>query len=147
LRNEKQITFTTTPNGCFLVDSHKPVPKGYVLIRRKNVQIGVHRHIWQKCFGEIPEGMCVCHTCDNPPCINPEHLFLGTNQDNIDDKLRKGRQARVCGERHGNAKVTEEAVRFIRKSDLPRKTLARMHGVSERSIYNILSRKDWAHVA
>ena len=51
-----------------------------------------HRYIWEKIFGEIPTGMFVCHDCDNPRCINPQHLFLGTPQDNMTDKVLKGRQ-------------------------------------------------------
>jgi len=62
-----------------------------------------HRISWRLHNGDIPAGMCVLHKCDNPRCVRPEHLFLGTQADNIADKVRKGRQAR--GERHGMARA------------------------------------------
>lgn len=80
-------------------------------------------------YGPIPDGLYVCHTCDNPPCVNPAHLFLGTQQDNVDDRVRKGRSARVTGLANGAhthpekvargsghyaAKLTDEQVKAIR---------------------------------
>jgi hypothetical protein len=94
----------------------------------------------------VPEGIKVCHTCDNPPCINPRHLFLGTNIDNMQDAKEKGRLAR--GEKQGLAKLTEEAVRDIRR--LPWKTrreMAEKYGVSEPNISCVRLRKTWTHIA
>lgn len=67
---------------------------GYGTIKRKGKQYPLHRVSWVIHFGEIPDGLLVCHTCDNPPCCNPAHLFLGTHKDNADDKVSKGRQAK-----------------------------------------------------
>ena len=64
-------------------------------------------------IGPIPEGMCILHRCDNPPCVNPEHLFLGTRTDNNEDKKQKGRCASLSGERNPKARLTENQVRFI----------------------------------
>jgi hypothetical protein len=72
-----------------------------------------HRASWQVHNGEIPKGLCVLHKCDNPPCVNPDHLFLGTNRDNSDDMVRKNRQAR--GSKSGRAILTESDVLKIRK--------------------------------
>lgn len=75
--------------------------------RRKNMP--VHRYSWRLHHGKIPAGMCVCHKCDNPPCVNPDHLFLGTYADNIADCVRKGRQAK--GERNGRYTHPERTAR------------------------------------
>lgn len=73
---------------------------GYGLFQVHGYAMRAHRVAWMLWRGEIPDGMFVLHRCDNPPCCNPDHLFLGTSRDNIDDMLRKGRQAK--GERHGS---------------------------------------------
>lgn len=76
-----------------------------------------HRLAWLLTHGDIPEGSCVCHACDNPLCCNPSHLFLGSHSDNMHDMKRKGRRMRVnTGEKNGRAKLTEEQVRQIRAS-------------------------------
>ena len=73
-----------------------------------------HRVAYQLYVGPIPEGMQVLHACDNRACVNPAHFFLGTNQDNIDDKVRKGRQSFGKGMLNGNSKLIDEDVRRIR---------------------------------
>jgi len=90
---------------------------GYGTYRLTNKSISVHRALWQIEYGEIPEGLCVCHTCDNPSCVNLDHLFLGTRSDNMQDAVRKGRWAKVSGELNPRARLTEDAVREIRASD------------------------------
>jgi hypothetical protein len=72
----------------------------------------IHRLAWMDVHGEIPSGMEVLHACDNPPCYRIEHLFLGTQADNIDDMVAKGRNN--VGERNGRARLTEQAVRDLR---------------------------------
>lgn len=86
-----------------------------------------HRVSWMIHFGPIPADMYVLHRCDNPPCINPNHLFLGTNQDNYDDRDAKGRVAH--GERAAKAKLTAAQVMDIRASDEPDSVLGRRYGV------------------
>lgn len=103
-----------------------------------------HRLAWQKAKGPIPEGLQVLHHCDRPACINVEHLFLGTNQDNVDDKLAKDRQPR--GSENGRAKLTEQAVVEIRASKLPERLLARQYGISNAVVGSIRRRLTWKHI-
>ena len=106
-------------------------------------------------FGPIPAGNDICHQCDNPPCVRPDHLFAGTAHDNTADMMAKGRHNRTPensarGERHGMAKLTEVQVLAIRAEYAAGKTshrkLAAKYGVSEREILFILHRHHWTHI-
>jgi hypothetical protein len=97
----------------------------------------------------IPVGMCVCHRCDNRLCVNPEHLFIGTQIDNVADRDAKGRQARNAGEAHGCAKLTEGDILAIRSATGGchlTTELAEQFGVTGVHIRNIRSGKSWAHL-
>src|SRR5690349_6136897 len=76
--------------------------------------IGAHRIAYELINGPIPEGMFVCHTCDNPPCCNPTHLFVGTPADNTTDRDQKGRLHAPEGSRHGGALLTEDSVKEMK---------------------------------
>ena len=107
---------------------------------------GAHRIAWLTRVGPIPEGMSVLHRCDNPPCCNPAHLFLGTQADNMQDCASKGRSStsRNAGERNGSAKLSAHEAALIRST--PRNevaTLARLYGVTERHIRAIMSGDRW----
>lgn len=106
-----------------------------------------HRYTYEKTFGTIPAGMFVCHKCDNPPCCNPDHLFLGTLQDNKRDEVEKKRHAH--GVKNGNAKLTEADVLKIRELhregwSLPE--LARKFSVRNTTIHWVVSRGTWKHI-
>lgn len=106
---------------------------------------GAHRIAWIIKNGSIPRGLHVLHRCDNRACVNPAHLFLGTNTDNMKDRNEKGRTTH--GEDHHSAKLTEEDVRQIRgHSFLSHKVLAARFGVSRRAIHYIINNKTWRHV-
>lgn len=103
-----------------------------------------HRVAWEVTRGPIPNGMEVCHSCDNPPCCNPAHLFLGTRKENAHDAMRKGRT--TIGERNPMAKLTWKDVADIRArhaSGETRKSIARHYGVSPATISNIYKRITW----
>ena len=126
------------------------LPKGYAQIRvgpsGQKSNTYVHRLVWEECFGPIPEGMFVCHKCDNPPCVNPEHLFLGTAKDNVVDMDKKGRRANRKGELHPLAKLTEDQVKEIRDSTESGAALARRFGVHKATIYDIRHKRKWRHL-
>ena len=96
--------------------------------------------------------ICVCHRCDNPKCVNPAHLFLGTHTDNMRDKETKGRANHSIekGEKHPRAKITEDDVREIRNKyangGITHRQLALEYGVDRSSISSIISRKNWSYI-
>lgn len=106
-----------------------------------------HRLAWVLTNGPIPEGMCVCHKCDVPGCVNPDHLFLGTNAENIRDRGDKGRS--TCGSRCPRSKLTEESVaqiRMRRALGFSRRVVAMEFGVSTETIKLIDRGITWKHV-
>lgn len=107
-----------------------------------------HRVAWELSIGPIPEGRQVLHHCDNPPCVNPAHLFLGDPAINSADKIAKGRHAH--GSSHGQAKLTESVVRDMREryaaGGISQRALARHYGVSQRALQAALIGKTWRHV-
>lgn len=131
-------------SGCIRFTGHLD-GEGYGRIMVARVKYMAHRLSYSLNNGPIPDGYVVRHKCDNPSCINPEHLEVGTQADNIADKVSRGRQARGSGV--GRAILTEEAVREIRSSPLKVSELSTLYGVSVVSIRNILRRKTWQHVA
>jgi len=100
-----------------------------------------HRASYQSYIGEIPEGLNVLHRCDVPSCINPDHLFLGTTQDNVDDKVNKNRQSKGSG--HGRSKLTNDQVLAIRTDIRPHKDIAKDYGLSRKYVNDIKSRRYW----
>ncbi len=112
----------------------------------------VHRFSYKHFIGEIPVGMNICHHCDNPPCVNPKHLFVGDNAANAADRDAKGRQVIRKGEEFTHAKLTDNIVRDIRKRYTPRcpvngaRAMSREFGVSHVLIRWVVHRRIWKHV-
>lgn len=101
-------------NGCWIWKKYC-LPYGYGRLRINDKMYLSHRLSWEGFNGDIPIGFHVCHKCDTENCINPNHLFLGTDQDNSDDKIRKGRSKHLFGIDNPNSKLTENKVVEIRK--------------------------------
>jgi len=109
-----------------------------------------HRVAWLLTYGEIPHGLSVCHHCDNPPCVNPQHLFLGTQRDNMQDARRKGRRPNVKGQANPNAQLTELEVGYIREGlseGYCPAAMARAFGIPWHIVSKIDRRRTWRHVA
>lgn len=121
---------------------------GAFTIKRRSQK--AHRVSWMIHFGEIPKGLNVLHRCDNPSCVNPNHLFLGTCDDNNKDRARKGRSAininPVYGENNGNSKLTNSQIYFIRSSNNTDSELARLLNVSPSTIDRIRKGQTWTNV-
>lgn len=138
-------------NGCWGFNGCKD-QDGYSLLtwRRNNkLEQRCHRISWILFRGEIPDGMQVLHSCDNPPCVNPAHLFIGTGLDNMLDKTRKGRNNPPIGERAGKAILTASKVIEIRQRSASGETgrsLAKAFGVGYKAISKIILRQRWKHV-
>lgn len=115
---------------------------GYGQMEFNKKLIGTHRYSWIISFGEIPKGLYVLHKCDNPSCVRPSHLFIGTQKDNGIDMMKKGRG--------GNSKLTIENVKEIRKlykNGLKNFTeIARKYGVSDYAISSIIKKRQWNYV-
>jgi len=118
---------------------------GYGRIYANSKRVQAHRFSFELHRDPIPEGLIVCHRCDNRKCVNPKHLFLGTNADNVADRDAKGRQAR--GERVTESKLTADEVRAIRSaSGISQRALAKQYGVSPTQIKDIQLSRYWKHL-
>lgn len=96
----------------------------------------------------IGDGLCALHSCDNPPCCNPDHLTEGTHMDNVNDKVGKGRQSKLQGETHGSSKLTETQVMDILRDAtmFTQQEMSDRYNVSRPTISDILRGKSWKHI-
>lgn len=146
---------TVSPSGCWEWPVGPDGAKRYGTVGEGRRVRRVHRLVYELCVGPIPEDVGVLHRCDNPPCCNPTHLFLGSQQDNVDDCRSKGRfvQNKANGGRNGNVKLDEESVRAMRhaaklegESNSLYRRLAKAHGVATSTVKGIIKGRSWKHV-
>lgn len=148
-RFEKFVDRVGVTGTCHIWSGAKD-KDGYGRFRLNGAHLPAPRVAWLYAFpGRSISGLCVCHTCDNPSCVNSDHLFLGTHKDNAVDRGRKGRASDRRGEKAAAAVLNCEKVAEIRARSSAGDTgrnLAREFGVSTSQISNIILRKEWAHV-
>lgn len=139
-----KVRFT---EGCWIWVS-KRRPDGYGLFCFGRDQQRAHVVSWVDSFGPIPEGLCVLHQCDNPPCVRPDHLFLGTRGDNAADCVAKGRCP--VGEQRWNARLNAELVIQIRQlvdSGSRQCEVAARFGITKQMVYEVVHRRNWRHIS
>ena len=125
-------------------------PYGYGHTKYQGHRQGAHRVAWQLAYGPIPVGLYVLHHCDNPRCVRPEHLFIGTQAENIRDMIEKGRFAVTLGEQQGGAKLTARQVAEIRRlaqEGWTNRAIAPLFGVTQSNVSRVVRRNTWGHVA
>ena len=132
-----------TESGCWEVRGGKH-PAGYGKVSHNNVTTSTHRLAYEAWVGPIPEGLLIRHRCDNPPCINPDHLETGTLQDNARDMAERGRASRLYGEDSPSAKLNWSLVREIRGLEkMTLKAMSELYGVSPVCIRNVRLGLTW----
>lgn len=140
-----------TPDKCWEWTGCR-TPLGYGILMlpsidgSKRKRIFAHRYSWDIHYGSLPQELSVCHHCDNPPCINPNHLFLGTTADNLRDMALKGRSQQ--GEKHHNVKITEATIIEIRRlsEHMSMPEIAKSLGLQYLYVWHIVRRKKWKHI-
>lgn len=149
-----RYTATGTGDECWLWTGNKD-RKGYGRLSQMRDGIrtttGAHRFSYQLHYGPIADDIEVCHRCDNPPCVNPVHLFAGTQTDNIQDMMQKDRryQPDVTGAANGRAKLTDELVRHLRQlheQGMSYSKIAKLIDMDRQSVYRAVKGLSWSHV-
>jgi hypothetical protein len=145
VKDRFELYISLEPNsGCWLWTGHVGWG-GYGHFNwAKGKPIKAPRASWELFIGKIPDGMHVLHTCDNRCCVNPDHLFLGTNNDNVADKVAKGRQSK--GERSSLAKLNAALVNEIRNSSETDRAIGQRLGIGKSTINLVRQRKAWRHI-
>jgi len=131
-------------SNCWNCISHPLDKDGYPKICRNNKETRGNRYVYEREHGEIPKGLVIRHTCDNPTCINPNHLVLGTYKENAEDRVSRDRGA--FGERNGTSKLTEDQVFAILKDDREYREIAPDYNVHYSLIGLIKTRKKWKYL-
>ena len=132
--------FAKLETGCWQWRAHTD-KDGYGVLPGDSKNTRAHRFSYEFHKGPIPDGLVICHHCDNPGCVNPEHLFVGTKKDNAQDALRKKRH--YVGEKNGRSKLTEENVKEILNSSINGQQLANKFCVTRQTINNVKRGDTW----
>lgn len=146
---EKKLAAHTKRNeqtGCLEWQAYRD-RKGYGRAAASEYgEVLTHRIAYIVAYGSIPAGLHVLHHCDNPPCCNPAHLYAGTNDDNMADRIARNRNRGAVGERNCKAKLTAEQIAAIRRDSRSQSTIARDYGVHQTMVSAIKRRVSWSHI-
>jgi hypothetical protein len=146
-RKRREITYDINEKGCHICTSHKPTEDGYIRLDLEGKKQYYHRYLYEQTYGKLPNKMEVRHKCDNPYCINIDHLEYGTHQDNMNDRSERNRCAKLQGEDNHFSILSEKDVIEIRKNNIiSYSKLAKIYGVSKSAIAKIKTFKTWTHL-
>lgn len=157
MRHRLERRLVRTDAGCLEWQGYRmPAGYGQIGLPRRGAIVTTHRLAYELAYGAVPEGLFVCHRCDNPPCCDPEHLFAGTSEDNVRDMDSKARRITLRGEDRPSTRLPASAVadirrRYIARSHPARKTggstteLAREYGISPQYVREIVKGRWRAH--
>lgn len=136
------------PNSGCLLWTGTAWKDGYGVIRIDDKMVRAHRLVWSRAHGPIPDGLVVCHKCDVRACINLDHLWLGTHQDNVRDRVKKGRNGprNSRGIKNGQAKLSEIEVLAILRDARSQQAIADTYGIHQSTVSLIKRGKNWAHL-
>lgn len=140
---------TKLSNGCWVFNGSLDKDGYGVFTYGRGKQVRAHRMAFEFYVGPIPNLILVCHSCDNPSCINPEHLFLGSPKDNTQDMIKKQRRPVLSGDDHPNAKLTEHQaheIKQLRKQNVPLRSIANQYGISFQTVSSIAKGTTWKHI-
>jgi len=149
VRFYKKISIPENSDNCWIWTGQKPGKRPYGLLKIGQKNYYAHRIMFFLIKKEQPFSMLVCHSCDNPCCCNPDHLFLGTDHDNMRDMISKGRANKANGEKVNTSKLkSDDVLSIIRLSDsgVSKKDLSKKYGISLTQIYYIVNKKVWKHL-
>lgn len=145
----REITYDIDPeSGCWVCTSHAGIhEKDYPRITIEGKHVLLHRYMYEQKYGKIPDGMDACHECDNPRCINPDHIFLGKHKDNMEDRNNKGRSNSLKGSAVLNSKLTDDDVRYIRQhKEISARVIAKQFKVCKTTIDNVRQKLTYKNV-
>lgn len=141
---ERFLSKVAKTESCWLWTGGKS-GRGYGAFRSPDEK-KAHRFSYSRYVGQIPQGLSVCHRCDNPACVNPDHLFVGTHTDNMKDKMSKGRGNHLVGTKHPRSKLTESQVLAIRADNRRQVEIAESYGIKQAQVSEIKRRIAWTHI-
>lgn len=139
-----RVATASSSDQCILWQGFRD-PKGYGKVWFESSYKLAHRVSYAVNVADIPGGVCVCHRCDNPSCINPRHLFLGTHAENIRDCTTKKRNA--FGTKHSRAKLTDTDIVAIRSNTASTRQIAKAYGIAHSRVSEIKNLKSWRHIS